>query len=299
MKKITHQISLIISVILIVTLITVLVHPSKKVMSEENKSKSAQQKFNQLEKKYEAHLGVYGVDTGTNEIISFNKDKRFAFASTYKALAGAFVLRDYSWEQLNANIMINPEDIVDYSPITEKYVGVGMLLKDIISAAIDYSDNTAGNFLFKNLQGPKGYQEKLKNLGDFVTDSSRYETNLNEAVPGDIRDTSTPEAVAQDLRELALGKQLSNEKQNYLKTLLIQNTTGTNLIAAGVPGNVIVGDKSGAAQYGTRNDIAILYPKNRKPIILVVFSNKSDKDAQYQDQLISETTNIVSDFFNL
>lgn len=255
--------------------------------------------FEELEKKYDAHLGVFGIDTESNEVISFNENNRFAFASTFKALAGGFVLRDYTWNELNENVMIHPEDIVDYSPITEKYVGVGMPLKDIVAAAMDYSDNTAGNFLFKYLDGPKGFQGKLEKLGDFVTDSTRYETELNEATPGDIRDTSTPKAIAQDLKEIALGEQLSKDKQEFYKKLLLENTTGANLIAAGVPDNVVVGDKTGAAQYGTRNDIAILYPENRKPIVLVVFSNKDDKDAQYQDKLISDTASIVSEYFNL
>lgn len=299
MKKIIIHLSLIASILLLVSFTFTQVIASNKTQNAEKRNNEAGQKFEELEKKFEAHLGVYGIDTESNEIISFNEKDRFSFASTFKALAGGFVLKDYSWEQLNSNVMINEEDLVDYSPITEKYVGIGMPLKDIIAAAMDYSDNTAGNFLFKHLDGPKGFQEKLEKLGDFTTDSTRYETELNEATPGDIKDTSTPEAIAQNLREIALGEQLSKDKQEHYKKLLLENTTGANLIAAGVPSNVAVGDKSGAAKYGTRNDIAVLYPENRKPIVLVVFSNKSEKDAEYQDQLISEAAKIVSDSFNL
>lgn len=272
---------------------------AQAIAKEKQPKHSTSQQFKQLEEKFDAHLGVYGIDTETNEVLSFNGKDRFAVASTFKALAGGFVLRDYSWEDLNKNVMIHPDDLVDYSPITEKYVGIGMPLKEILAAAIDYSDNTAGNFIFKHLGGPKGYQEKLEEIGDSVTDSTRYETDLNEAVPGDIRDTSTPKAIAQDLREIALGVQLPRDKEKFFKQLLLENTTGKNLIAAGVPEGTIVGDKSGAAQYGTRNDIAILYPENRKPIILVVFSNKSDKDAQYQDELIAESAKVASGFFKL
>lgn len=300
MKKVTLYFFLITSTAVLMTLLMSSLAFPHKILAKEGKiNRGTNHRFEELEYKFEAHLGVYGIDTGTNEIISFNEDDRFAFASTFKALAGAMVLRDYSWEQLNSNVMINAEDLVDYSPITEKYVGKGMLLKDIIAAAMDYSDNTAGNFLFKHLGGPKGYQDKLKNLQDTVTNSSRYETDLNEAIPEDLRDTSTPKAIAQDLREMALGEQLTKDKQKYYKKLLLENTTGAQLIAAGVPDTVIVGDKSGAAQYGTRHDIAILYPENRDPLVLVIFSNKSEKNAQYHDELISETTKIVSEFFKL
>lgn len=294
MKEPIKHISILILTLLSITIVSV------QAIADKNKIHGTYiQSFEELEKKYDSHLGVYGIDTGTNEVLSFNENNRFAFASTFKALAGGFVLRDYSWEQLNKTVMINAEDIVDYSPITEKYVGVGMPLKDLIVAAMDYSDNTAGNFLFKHLQGPKGYQARLEQLGDEVTDSSRYETELNEATPGDIRDTSTPKAMGENLRQIALGEQLPKDKKEFYKKVLLENTTGSTLIAAGVPNGVLVGDKSGAAQYGTRNDIAILYPENRKPIILVIFSNKSEKDDQYQDELIADAAKIASQFFKL
>lgn len=76
-----------------------------------------------------------------------------------------------------------------------------MPLKNIITAAMDYSDDTAGNFLFKHLNGPKGYQKKLEEISDDITNSTRYETELNESIPGDTRDTSTPKATAKDLRK--------------------------------------------------------------------------------------------------
>lgn len=294
MKVIVKRLSFLSLIILIVSALSF-----KSLADERVETSSYDLEFKELEKKYESHLGVYGIDTRNNEVISFNENDRFAFASTFKALAGGFVLRDYTWEELDKNVMIKPEDIVDYSPITEKYVGIGMPLKEIIVAAMDYSDNTAGNFLFKHLDGPKGYQRKLEGIGDFITDSTRYETDLNEAIPGDIRDTSTPKVIAQNLKEIAMGSQLPKDKQKFYKKLLLENTTGANLIAAGVPDGVVVGDKSGAAQYGTRNDIAILYPKDREPIVLVVLSNKLEKDAKYHDKLISDTSKIVSEYFKL
>lgn len=174
MKKTTQHFFFVAMAILLITFFITMTLKSSEITGEEKIKEETNQKFEKLEEEFDAHLGVYGIDTETNKKISFNEEDRFAFASTFKALAGGFVLRDYSWEQLNANVMIKPEDIVDYSPITEKYVGVGMPLKKIVAAAMDYSDNTAGNFLFKHLEGPKGYQGKLENIHDLVTDSSRY-----------------------------------------------------------------------------------------------------------------------------
>ncbi|MEG1046652.1 class A beta-lactamase, partial [Carnobacterium sp.] len=218
---------------------------------------------------------------------------------TYKALAGGLVLDKFNWDELNQTMMINQEDLVDYSPITEKYVGIGMPLKDIIGAAMEYSDNTAGNILFDQLGGPAGFQKELEKLGDHTTESVRYEPELNEAIPGDRRDTSTPKAIALDLKKLTAEKTLAPDKLTFYKNQLVENKTSGNLIRAGIPTEVLVGDKSGAASYGTRNDIAVLYPPNRKPIVLVIFSNKANKDAAYQDELIAKSAKLVSDYFNL
>lgn len=255
--------------------------------------------FKDLEKEYDATLGVYALDTETNKVVAYNEEQRFAFASTYKALAGGLVLNQSTWDELNQTIMIEKEDLVTYSPITEKYVGIGLPLKELISAAIQYSDNTAGNFLFKQLGGPKGFQAKLAELGDMTTDSSRFETELNEAVPGDLRDTSTPKAIALDLKKLAIDPKLPADKLAFYKKQLVENTTGSKLIRAGVPAEVVVGDKSGAGSYGTRNDIAILYPPNKKPIVLVIFSKKEHQESEYNDELIAKTAKSVSDYFGL
>ncbi len=66
-----------------------------------------------------------------------------------------------------------------------------MSLKEISEAAVRYSDNTAGNLLPHQLGGPKGFEKSLKQIGDHVTKADRFETDLNSAIPGDRRDTST------------------------------------------------------------------------------------------------------------
>lgn len=270
------------------------------VLAREKKAEdSVHQKFENLETSFEAHLGVYAIDTSNDEVLAYRDEERFAYASTFKALAGALLLKAHTWEELNKKVMIHPEDLVEYSPITEKYVGIGLSLKEMMVAAMQHSDNTAGNFLLKGLDQPTGFQERLRSLGDDVTNASRFETALNEATPGDIRDTSTPKAFGNNLRELALEASLPEDKQEFFKEVLLGNTTGQHLIRAGVPEHVEVGDKTGAAYYGTRNDIALLYPENRAPIVLVLFSKKDKQDAQYQDALIAQAAKIVSEYYKL
>lgn len=248
-------------------------------------------KFVQLEKKFDARLGVYAIDTGTNKTIAYRPNERFAYASTYKVLAAAAVLKKNSIEKLNEVIHYSKDDLVTYSPITEKHVDTGMSLKEISEAAIRYSDNTAGNILLQQLGGPKGFEKSLKQIGDHVTRANRFETDLNSAVPGDIRDTSTAKALATDLKAFTVDNTLT--KRTILTDWMRGNATGDELIRAGAPIGWEVGDKSGAGSYGTRNDIAIVWPPNRAPIILAILSNRFTKDAHYDNALIAEAAKVV------
>ncbi|MEU4532541.1 class A beta-lactamase [Micromonospora ureilytica] len=249
--------------------------------------------FRRLEERFDARLGVYAIDTGTGRTVQYRPDERFAYTSTIKALTAAEVLDETTDAELDRVVRYSADDLVTYSPITEQHVATGMTLRAIADAAVRYSDNTAGNLLFGHLGGPQKFEKELREVGDKVTDPARYETELNEARPGDRRDTSTPRALAEDLRAYAVGDALEPADRDILIGWLRGNTTGGELIRAGVPGGWVVGDKTGAGGYGTRNDIGVIWPPDRAPIVLAVLSSRDQKDAEYDDALIAEATKAV------
>ena len=263
--------------------------------SETNKEKetTTDEEFTQLESKFDARLGVYAYDTETEKSVVYREDEKFAFASTYKALAAGAMLQQKSINELDEIITYTKDELVTYSPVTEKHVDTGMSLKDIAEAAIRYSDNTAGNLLFNEIGGPVGFETALREIGDMITESDRFEPDLNFTAPGNSRDTSTPRALAQSLQTFVVSDILPSEKRALMTDWLVGNTTGDTLIRAGVPEGWVVGDKSGAASYGTRNDIAIVWPPERDPIVIAILSDRSSEDATYDDTLIAEATKIV------
>ncbi|MGW2509808.1 class A beta-lactamase [Streptomyces scopuliridis] len=250
----------------------------------------------ELERTFDARLGVYAVDTGTGREVAYNDGERFPYASTFKAPAAGAVLRKYSLGGMDRVITYSKDDLIANSPVTEKHVETGMSLKELCDAAVRFSDNTAANLLFDALGGPKGLEAVLREIGDDVTLMERREPELSRWVPGDTRDTSTPRALAKDLRAFVLGDVLGKAERAQLTEWLRTNTTGDALIRAGVPKGWVVGDKTGTGSYhGARNDIAVVWPPDSAPIVMAIMSNRGDKDAEHDDKLIAEAASVVTD----
>lgn len=251
--------------------------------------------FKELEREYGARLGVYAVNTGNGREVAYRDGERFAYASTFKALAAGAVLRKYTLDGMGEVIRYSKDDLVASSPVTEKHVDTGMTLSELCDAAVRYSDNTAGNLLLDALGGPEGLERALREAGDTVTRVERREPDLNQWTPGAVRDTTTPRALAQDLRAFVLGDRLRTAERARLTRWLRTNTTGGELIRAGVPQGWAVGDKTGAGGvYGIRNDIAVVWPPDSAPIVMAIVSNRAAKDADYDNKLIADAATVAS-----
>ena len=249
--------------------------------------------FRRLERRFDARLGVYAIDTGSGRELAHRAGARFPFASTFKALAAGAVLRKSGLDEMDREVAITKLTNA-YSPITSDRVGTKMSLKELCAAAVRYSDNTAANLLLDELGGPKGLDAILEELGDDVTRMERREPELNDWAPGDGRDTTTPRALARDLRAFVLGDVLPAPERAQLIRWLRTNTTGAGLIRAGVPAGWVVGDKTGTgATYGARNDIAVVWPPDRPPIVVAIMSNRRGQDDVADDRLIARAAAAV------
>ena len=251
---------------------------------------SAARALARVEGRFRARLGVYVLDTGTGRTVTYGADERFAYCSTSKALAVGVLLGRVTGRRLDHVVRYGRGDLLDHAPITSRHVDTGMRLRDIVAAALDYSDNTAENLVLARIGGPSGLQAALRAAGDGTTRADRNEPALNEARPGDLRDTSTPRALGTDLRRFVLGNALPARRRRLLTGWLLGNTTGDADIRAGVPAGWRVGDKTGSGGYGTRDDIAIAWPPGRSPVVIAVLSDRGAEGASSGDALIADAT---------
>lgn len=251
---------------------------------------SMARELGRLERSEGARIGVLALDTGTGRVAQYRGDERFAHASTFKALLAGAVLDRLDRRGLQRRVHWTSDELVSNSPVTSQHVADGLTVRQLIEASITVSDNTAANLLLEIVGGPAGLQRALRGLGDRTTSTDRWEPELNSAIPGDRRDTTTPRALAASFREYVLGDVLPPADRRLLRRDLDAATTGFGLVRAGVPSTWRVGDKSGSAEYGSRNDVALVRPPGRAPIVIAVLTTHHDADAATDDALVEAAT---------
>jgi len=173
-----------------------------------------------------------------------------------------------------------------------------MTLGALCAAAIEQSDNAAANLLLNAIGGSAGLTNFARNLGDNVTRLDRKEPELNSAIPGDERDTTAPAAMCADMERLLLGNVLSESSRRQLEDWLRHNETGAFMIRAGAPKTWIVGDKTGRCANGATNDIGIIRPPGRAPILVAIYSIGSTSSADDRAATVAEATRVIVEFLS-
>lgn len=256
-------------------------------------------RFAALERRYGGRLGVCVCTASGATQSGYRMNERFAFCSTFKVILASAVLARSARSPglLDRRIRYRQRDLVAYSPISSQRVVAGMTVAELCAAALQYSDNSAANQLIKLVGGPAAVTAYARSVGDTTFRLDRWETALNTAIPGDPRDTSTPAAMTRTVSKLVLGDALPESQRTQLQTWLRGNTTGDRRIRAGVPAAWQVGDKTGTGDYGTANDVAVLWRPSREPIVLTVFHTQEVAEAKPNDAVIAAAARIIAEMF--
>jgi beta-lactamase class A len=252
-----------------------------------------------LEAKSGARIGVAAVDYNSGKLVCWREGERFIMCSTFKlSLAAAILARaDADQEDLNRVIHYGKADLLDVSPATARNLDNGMRVVDLCEAVILYSDNSAANLLLSELGGPEALTSWWREIGDKVTRLDRREPALN--VPDGDKDTTTPAAMLGNLKGILLGDAVSPASRARLMGWLAASTTGGAMLRAGVPSGWSVGDKTGRwlsndPSQGATNDIAILTPPGKKPILVTAYTMGGRGDDAARQAVVAEIGRIVA-----
>ena len=253
--------------------------------------------LSRLEGENGGRLGVAVVDTGTGERVGHRADQRFPMCSTFKFLLASAVLRrvDDQHESLSRAVRIPRKPLLFNSPLTAPHAGGTMNVGDLCHAILTRSDNTAANLLLQTIGGPPGLTDFCRSLGDAVTRLDRTELSLNEALEGDPRDTTTPSAMADDLTWILLGDSLSPRSRGQLTQWMESNLTGLDRLRATLPAGWRTADKTGANGEHTSNDIAVIWPPGRAPVVVAAFITQCPGPESKRAAMLAKVGELVRD----
>jgi beta-lactamase class A len=241
--------------------------------TQKNLEQAPDPRWAAIEAESGGRLGIAVLDTGTGRFDGHRLGERFPMCSTFKWLAAALALQrvDAGLERLDRRVAVR----------REKHVGGnGMSIAELCEAAVLVSDNAAANLLLASFGGPAAITRYARTLGDTQTRLDRTEPALNEARPGDPRDTTTPRSMAIALQSALLGTALSEASRARLVTWMEAVRTGTDRLRAGLPPDWRAADKTGTGARGTTNDVAVVWPPNRAPLVIAAYLTDSQADAK-------------------
>ncbi|WP_413675231.1 class A beta-lactamase [Massilia cellulosiltytica] len=235
-----------------------------------------------LERRAGGRLGVAAWRRGGADVIAWRGDERFPFCSTAKVMVVGTVLTLAARTPglLDERVRYRKADLVSWSPVTEQHVDDGMTIADLCAAALQVSDNSACNLLLDRIGGPAAVTAFARRIGDTAFRLDRRETELNAAIPGDPRDTTSPRAMARSLEALLLEEALAPDARRRLLDWMLANTTGKERIQAGFPADCRVADKTGTGAHGTTNDVGLVFPPQGQPVIVAVYYTGSKSDSK-------------------
>lgn len=267
------------------------------VHASQQSSRMVNTKLQTIEKQYHLKIGLYALDTNSEQVITHHADDRFPFQSTFKFMGvSALLAQDDQKHLLQKKVFMHPRNIVFWHPVSGKYLNQYVTLQTLAEAAISYSDNTAINIIIHELGGLKVVNKFAHRMGNTSFNLAHYEVQLNSN-PQDTTDTSTPKEMALSIQKILLGTTLTAKNKSLLLDWMKNNTTGYHRIRAGVPLGWSVADKTGSGSYGIANDIGIAWSPACKPIVLSIFTVSEQPNAKPNDAVITKITQILFEEF--
>lgn len=258
-------------------------------------------RFAAIEQRIGGRLGVAAWNTASGAWLSHRANERFAMCSTFKWLLAAAVLRrvEDRTASLEQRLVLTQADMLPNSPRAQEHLAQGwMHVEAACEAVVVVSDNTAANALLGAIGGPPGLTQFLRAHGDDVTRLDRTETALNQNLPGDERDTTTPDASVRDLQRFLVGEGVLNAaNREKLIGWMIACSTGLTRLRAGLPQSWRVGDKTGTSDsdHNATNDVAIAWPANRAPILIASYLSETALSFEQRSPVHAEIARIVSE----
>lgn len=248
-----------------------------------------------IEKRIDGRIGVAVLNSSDDQIWHYKGNQKFPLMSTFKTLACSKMLKMSEDGQLNINMekVVEKNSLVVWSPVTKALVGKAITLVKACEATMLTSDNTAANIVLAHIGGPSGVTSFMRLIGDMDTRLDRIEPDLNEAIQGDMRDTTTPKVMVNSLQQIFFGGTISQKASDQLTTWMQKNTISDALLRSVLPEGWYIADRTGAGGNGSRAITAIIWSESHSPIIVAIYVTETELTLSERNQVIAEVGAVI------
>lgn len=242
-------------------------------------------------------IGLYAENVGSGRTLTWRADERFVMCSTFKASLAACILArvDRGLDRLDRMIAYDDKDLLDHAPVARRHLAGGALsIGEMCQGAVEVSDNTCANLLLAHLGGPAALTDFWRSIGDAKSRLDHDEPELNRSPPGDPHDTTTPAAMAGNLKRLVLGEALSPASRDRLTEWMVNCKTGAKRLRGGLPAHWRIGDKTGNNGADAVSDIAVAWPRPDTPVVIAVYTQGGKPGAAQHEQVFAAVGRMVA-----
>ncbi|MEO1222143.1 MAG: class A beta-lactamase [Pseudomonadota bacterium] len=259
----------------------------------------------QIEGEANGTLGAEFLDINSGQSVGINRDDRFGHASSFKLSLAAFLLARHAAGGIDADKLVrwDESDMMRPSAFTRARIDTGATLRELARATQTTSDNPAANIILRELGGPAALTGFWRSLGDEVSRLDRYEPEVNLVPPTEVRDTTTPSAMARTVSKLVYGDALPAAERAELKGWMIDTSTGLRRIRSALPEDWLAGDKTGTGLTpgtgGTYIDIGFVEPPQRGPLVFAAYWRPAGTDSSYDrvhEEPLARVGKVLKDF---
>lgn len=277
--------------------------------------------------------GATAIHLETGRRVSLNGNERFPMASSYKVPIAVQLLTlvDQGKVRLDQMIELKASDLHPGSgTLTGLFnkPGIALSVRNLMELMLLISDNSATDVCLRLAGGGEAVTARMKELGlngitvsrptigmisdwlgvaesDWSSEELKYKRTLTDEerkaaakkFEADIRDTSTPEAMAELLVKIYRKEILKRESVELLYDIMRRCQTGDARLKGLLPAGTEVAHKTGTIG-GTTNDVGIItLPDNAGHVAISVFIKSSEKEVPQRERVIAELARAVHDYF--
>lgn len=255
-----------------------------------------------------ARIGVRVLGIDFEDGLSINGAGHFPMQSVFKFPLALAILHqvDQGKLSLSQKIHIRKESIYKntWSPIAKKFPDqdIDMPLSELLTYTVSQSDNNGCDILFGLAGGTKAVNDYIHSLGVKGIAIGATEAQMRKAWAVQYTNWCAPEAMAQLLRQLYLGKILKPDSSDFLLKIMTESVNN-NRIKGQLPATAQVAHKTGTSDTNKQgikaatNDVGILTLPDGRHIALVVYVSDFPGDTERGEHIIAAIARLVWDHY--